>query len=72
MRYGTSRYRTGKANWVPVVSIDKKGNVVHYESIIAAAKITGVGHSSIGQCCRKYGNHKTAGGYQWRYAEKTS
>lgn len=72
VRYGTAKYRIGKASWVPVVSIDKNGNETLYESMTAAAKITGIRDSSIGQCCSNYGNHKTAGGLRWRYAEKTS
>lgn len=53
----------------PVLQIDKiTGNIINsFFGTIEAERITGINHSSIGECCRK--NAKSAGGYAWRYAD---
>jgi hypothetical protein len=50
----------------PVISIDKHGNEVMFESTIEAYRQTGVQRSHISKVCR--GERKTAGGYKWKYA----
>lgn len=49
----------------PVTSIDKEGHIVHYESLKAAAKETGIDMKRISNIVR--GDRKTAGGLQWIY-----
>lgn len=46
------------------------GEVVHkFASIGAAARDTGIPVSSISRCCSNTMYHKSAGGFEWRYAE---
>jgi hypothetical protein len=43
------------------------GNWTTFDSIASASRESGVGYANISQCARK--RNKTAGGYQWRYAD---
>ena len=52
----------------PVIQYDKKGNRLYrHNSIMDAARATGVPHSNIHRCCKTY--RGTAGGYKWLYAD---
>lgn len=43
---------------------------VTYNSIRDAARKTGINRCSIRDCCNKRKNHKSAGGYHWKYADE--
>lgn len=59
-----AKERIGSALRKVVLQYSKSGQLVaEYESTIAAAKATGIGH--IDAVCN--GKRKTAGGYVWRY-----
>lgn len=50
-----------------VIQIDKNNNILNvFESMIEAAKSTGVNNSHISRCC--LGKLKSAGGFVWRFA----
>lgn len=68
--YGTHIERISQKNWVQVIGTDKDGNEYRFASMKEAAEKTGARQENISHCCR--GVHHTAGGYRWRYAEKTS
>ena len=68
--YGTHIERISQKNWVSVIGTDKDGNEYRFASMKEAAEKTGARQENISHCCR--GVHHTAGGYRWRYAEKTS
>lgn len=40
-----------------------------FPSTMEAERQTGIQRSTISAVCRGYGNHKSAGGYKWRYSE---
>ena len=52
----------------PVVAT-KGEKKLYFESINMAAKALNVNCTSIVQCVKKYKSHKTAGGFQWEYAD---
>ena len=41
-----------------------------HETIREASKETGIDNSSIGKAARGYRNHKTAGGFKWKFTDK--
>ena len=62
------RYEIGNDgnNYKAVEQYDLDGNyIATYKSSYEAAKITGIGRTCIGGCCRK--EHNTAGGYIWKF-----
>ena len=68
-QYGRRGEKIIKSRKVKVEAII--GNViVPYDSIQSAARLAKVSAGNIHRCCN--GKRKTAGGYRWRYAEKTS
>ncbi len=59
----------GKENGISVNQYDLKGNFIKtYNSILEAQNETGAAHTTIIRCCKRYKSAKSAGGYQWRYA----
>jgi len=59
-------YSEKDARMKKVDQIDLNGNIVNsYSSISNANKFTGINKSSIAKTCR--GEHKTAGGYVWKF-----
>lgn len=76
-KYGSRNYRMLQTRRInncekkekPVVGI--RGEVLFYfDSIMSAARETGVDYSNISKCCRENCYNKTAGGYIWKYANK--
>ena len=76
-RYGTRTERMARTQsgqkrpttWVPVLGKNvKNGTQKLFESARAAEEELGIDSAHICWCCK--GKRKTAGGYQWRYAEK--
>ncbi len=66
INYGTCIERITKSNGKKIIQRDKNGNIVgEYDSIIGAARITGVSNGNIGDCL--HDRRKTAGGYLWEY-----
>lgn len=57
------------ADWkkVKVISTDKEGNEITYDSVTEAANATGALPSNIVTCCR--GRIKTSQGLKWRYTD---
>lgn len=65
------RYELGNDgnNYKAVKQYDLDGNyIATYKSSYEAEKITGIGRTCIGGCCRK--EHHTAGGYVWKFVEE--
>lgn len=65
------RYETGNDgnNYKAVNQYDLDGNyIATYKSSYEAERITGIGRTCIGGCCRK--EHHTAGGYVWKFVEE--
>lgn len=61
------RMRTKEARSVPVIQIDKAGNVVNtFKSITEAANAVGINSSNITSVCKR--KRKYAAGYAWKYA----
>jgi hypothetical protein len=69
--YGTCQERLRKFKNVPVYMIEKGTNKIinRFDSMKIAMVKTGILKESISMACR--GRCKTAGGYIWRYAEKS-
>ena len=58
-----------KENMIPVNQYDLHGNFIkQFNSILEAEKETGANHVVIIRCCKRHKNSKSAGGFQWRYA----
>ena len=72
LNYGTARERRVQKRWVAVIGTDKDGKEYRFESMAEAAEKTGAGFRNISMCCQGAKDRQTAGGYRWRYAEKTS
>ena len=65
------RYEIGNIgnNYKAVNQYDLNNNyIATYKSSYDAEKVTGIGRTCIGGCCRK--EHHTAGGYIWKFAEE--
>lgn len=57
---------------IPIIQYDKKMNfIARYEGLCEAARKTKTYYSSISKVCKKIKNHKTAGGFIWRFANAT-
>ena len=68
--YGVHRYGKNAPNTKRVAQYDKQGNLIKiWDYIKQASEELGIHKDSISACCR--GKQKSAGGYIWRYAEKT-
>lgn len=66
--YGTRNVRKGINCRKPICSVDKDGNVAHYDSRIEASKITGINDTNISKALSEnFSNNKTAGGMLWFY-----
>lgn len=66
--YGTRNKRKGDNCKKPVCSVDKYGNVVHYNSRNEAAEIIGIDATSISKVLsNNFSNNKTAAGMLWFY-----
>lgn len=69
--YGTRNKRKGDNCKKPVCSVDKYGNVVHYNSRNEAAEIVGVDATSISKALSsKFVKNKTAAGMLWFYDDE--
>ena len=56
------KFATGK----PVIQIDNKGDIIRqFESILQAAKLTGIKHQNISRVCN--GKYRQAGGFRWKF-----
>ena len=54
------------ANTKPILQFSKNGEfIAEYPSLMEASRQTGCNHGNICECCK--GNHKSAGGFIWRY-----
>lgn len=65
------RYEIGNIgnNYKAVNQYDLNNNyIATYKSSYDAEKVTGIGRTCIGGCCRK--EHHTAGGYIWKFVEE--
>ena len=65
------RYEIGNIgnNYKAINQYDLNNNyIATYKSSYDAEKVTGIGRTCIGGCCRK--EHYTAGGYIWKFAEE--
>lgn len=65
--YGTRNQRKAISCQKKVFSIDKHGNIEHYNSVKEAEEITGIHRTSISKVLSDNYPHKTAGGKQWFY-----
>ena len=65
--YGTRNKRKAEGCMKKVYSIDKHGNILHYNSVIEASKLTGIPRSNISKALSNHYPHKTAGGKRWFY-----
>lgn len=63
--YGTRNIRKGLNCRKAICSVDKYGNVVHYDSRLEASKKTGIEDTSISKALT--GTNKTAGNMLWFY-----
>lgn len=50
-----------------VIQLNSSGIVEIYPSIREAVRVTGIERVNISSCCQEKPNHKTAGGYKWKY-----
>jgi hypothetical protein len=67
--YGTRNQRIADTKCKqPVEQILKDGRTVLYKGVKDAWRKTGINRCCIANCCK--GIRKTAGGYQWRYANE--
>ena len=55
---------------LPVEQILSDGTIVRYKGVKDASRKTGINRCCIALCCKKI--RKTAGGYEWRYANENS
>lgn len=55
---------------VPVEQICEDGTVIRYRGVKDASRKTGINRCCIARCCKNI--RKTAGGYEWRYANENS
>lgn len=68
----TRRERRLKTRPKEVLQLKLSGELVSkYESIMEAYRKTGVDFSNISKCCRDGCYNKTAGGFIWKYSDKT-
>jgi hypothetical protein len=59
----------GFKNGRPVMMLSLEGeHIATFTSVLNAQRIVGVSEANIRRSC--YENHRTAGGYRWRYCEK--
>lgn len=69
LEFCTVGYNNRYSKVTPVEQCDLSGNVIkRWNSIKEAGDNLDIKASNIGACCSKYGRHKTAGGFVWRYA----
>lgn len=69
--YGTRNRRIADTkSKLPVEQILKDGRTILYKGVKDAWRKTGINRCCIANCCK--GTRKTAGGYQWRYANENS
>jgi len=67
--WGTKNQRVSKKNKKPITKYLIDGTpIMSYFSSVDASAETGINQSNILQCCRGHKQHKTAGGFIWRYA----
>lgn len=70
MRYHPQNLAKAQASKrIPVVAKDKFGNEYYFESQREAAKELKISSGHIAAACRKEYGYKTAGGYEFRYAD---
>ena len=68
--YGTKNQRAAEKLSIPVVQLDKEGNLVaEYKSTREAARRTGIAQSNICNCCQ-HKSYKSAGGFIWIYKDE--
>lgn len=59
-----------EANKKPVIQLTKNGDfVTEYESVMDAARKTGIDCSQISGCCKNKKYYKSAGGYIWKFKD---
>ena len=69
--FGYNTLAQNHAQCTPVAQYTKVGkHIATYQSIRDASTATGINISTICLVCKQYGNHKTAGGYVWKYIEQ--
>ena len=67
--WGTKNQRVSRKLKHPITQYLKDGTpVFSYFSSVDAAAETGINQSNIVQCCKGSKQHRTAGGYMWKYA----
>ena len=64
-----TRLRNGVAKRERPVFGIRGDEKLYFKSISLAARETGIDFSNIAKCCRSSCYNKTAGGYEWRYAD---
>lgn len=76
--YGTAIQRSSKTRInhpsmsKPVIQYTKSGYfITEYKSTKEAQRHTGISHKNISSCCNNKQHHKSAGGYVWRFKEKS-
>lgn len=68
--YGTRNKRKAENCKKKIYSVDKKGNIVHYDSVVEAAELTGIHKTNISKVLSdNFPYNKTAGGKKWFYDE---
>lgn len=69
--YGTRNKRMAETKCKkPVEQLLLDGTSVRYKGVKDASRKTGINRCQIAKCCKNIS--KTAGGYQWRYANETN
>lgn len=64
-----TKYKNRQGGKIPVVQLDKYGNLIQeFESTYAAARELDLDASAITKCCRK--KLKSCGGFHWKYKEE--
>lgn len=65
--FGTRNQRVSDSQSIAIDQFDKNGQFIkHWKSATEAGRQLGISNGNIGGCLK--GRHKTAGGYQWKYA----
>lgn len=69
--YGTRTQRMVEKLSIPVVALDKNGNLVsEFESIREASRVTGIAPINICRCCKHKDGYKSRGGFIWIYKDE--
>lgn len=67
LNYGTRNQRIGDSLSIAIDQFDKNGNFIRrWKSLTEVKRQLGISQGNICDCLK--GRHKSAGGYQWKYA----